>query len=40
MRTYLERNEGPEGIGQAFLELVQRQHVPLAPVEMPVTSSG
>lgn len=35
---YLKWDEGPEGVGQAFLELVQRQYVPVTPVEMPVIS--
>lgn len=36
---YLQWDEGPEGVRQPFLELVQGQHVPVAPVEVPATSA-
>lgn len=39
LQSYLQWDESPEGVGQAFLKLVQSQHVPVAPVEMPVVSA-
>lgn len=38
--VYLQWDERPESVREAFLELVQGQDVPVAPVEMPGSCQG